>query len=157
MAMMAGGGGGRARRGGRGSYRPMSDINVTPLVDVMLVLLVVFMITAPLLTVGVPVDLPKTEASQMVGQDEPLVVSVNAKGEVFLQETPITLEQLVPRLVAITQNKKDTRIFVRGDRAIAYGKVMEVMGTVNLAGFSRVALVTQLPQQDTGSGKARAK
>ena len=157
MAMMAGGGGGRARRGGRGSYRPMSDINVTPLVDVMLVLLVVFMITAPLLTVGVPVDLPKTEASQMVGQDEPLVVSVNAKGEVFLQETPITLEQLVPRLVAITQNKKDSRIFVRGDRAIAYGKVMEVMGTVNLAGFSRVALVTQLPQQDTGSGKARAK
>ena len=157
MAMMAGGGGGRVRRGGRGSNRPMSDINVTPLVDVMLVLLVVFMITAPLLTVGVPVDLPKTEASQMVGQDEPLVVSVNAKGEVFLQETPITLEQLVPRLVAITQNKKDTRIFVRGDRAIAYGKVMEVMGTVNLAGFSRVALVTQLPQQDTGSGKARAK
>lgn len=157
MAMMAGGGGGRARRGGRGSYRPMSDINVTPFVDVMLVLLVVFMVAAPLLTVGVPVDLPRTEASQMVGQDEPLVVSVNAKGEVYLQETPITLEQLVPRLVAITQNKKDTRIFVRGDRAIAYGKVMEVMGTVNLAGFSRVALVTQLPQQDTGSGKARAK
>ena len=120
----------------------MSDINVTPLVDVMLVLLVVFMITAPLLTVGVPVDLPKTNASQMVGQDEPLVISVNAKGEVFLQETKITLEQLVPRLEAITQNKKDTRIFVRGDRAIAYGQVMEMMGTVNLAGFTRVALVT---------------
>jgi biopolymer transport protein TolR len=155
MAMMTGGGGGRGR--GRRGHVPMSDINVTPLVDVMLVLLVVFMITAPLLTVGVPVDLPRTEASQMVGQDEPLVISVNAKGEVFLQETPITLEQLVPRLEAITQNKRDTRIFVRGDRAIAYGKVMEVMGTVNLAGFSRVALVTQLPKQDGGAGEGRGR
>ena len=152
MAMMSGNGGGRGRSRGRGGHIPMSDINVTPLVDVMLVLLVVFMITAPLLTVGVPVDLPKTNASQMVGQDEPLVISVNAKGEVFLQETKITLEQLVPRLEAITQNKKDTRIFVRGDRAIAYGQVMEMMGTVNLAGFTRVALVTQLPQGDSAGG-----
>lgn len=152
MAMMSGNGGGRGRSRGRGGHIPMSDINVTPLVDVMLVLLVVFMITAPLLTVGVPVDLPKTNASQMVGQDEPLVISVNAKGEVFLQETKITLDQLVPRLEAITQNKKDTRIFVRGDRAIAYGQVMEVMGTVNLAGFTRVALVTQLPQGDGVGG-----
>jgi biopolymer transport protein TolR len=132
----------------------MSEINVTPMVDVMLVLLVVFMVSAPLMTVGVPVDLPKTDASQMVGQDEPLVVSVNEKGEVFLQETKITLEQPVPRLVAITQNKKDTRIFVRGDKAIAYGQVMEVMGTVNLAGFTRVALLTQLP---TGTGAGGAK
>jgi len=130
----------------------MSEINVTPMVDVMLVLLVVFMISAPLMTVGVPVDLPKTNASQMVGQDEPLVVSVNAKGEVFLQETKIGLEQLVPRLEAITQNKKDTRIFVRGDAAIAYGKVMEVMGTVNQAGFSRVALLTQLPKGNSAGG-----
>ena len=150
MAMMSGNGGGRGRRR-RGSYVPMSEINVTPMVDVMLVLLVVFMVSAPLMTVGVPVDLPQTDAAQMVGQDEPLVVSVNAKGEVFLQETRITLEQLVPRLVAITQNKKDTRIFVRGDKAIAYGQVMEVMGTVNLAGFTRVALLTQLPS-GTGAG-----
>ncbi|MDE0797383.1 MAG: protein TolR [Alphaproteobacteria bacterium] len=150
MAMMSGNGGGRGRRR-RGSYVPMSEINVTPMVDVMLVLLVVFMVSAPLMTVGVPVDLPQTDAAQMVGQDEPLVVSVNAKGEVFLQETKITLEQLVPRLVAITQNKKDTRIFVRGDKAIAYGQVMEVMGTVNLAGFTRVALLTQLPS-GTGAG-----
>ena len=148
--MMSGNGGGRGRRR-RGSYVPMSEINVTPMVDVMLVLLVVFMVSAPLMTVGVPVDLPQTDAAQMVGQDEPLVVSVNAKGEVFLQETKITLEQLVPRLVAITQNKKDTRIFVRGDKAIAYGQVMEVMGTVNLAGFTRVALLTQLPS-GTGAG-----
>lgn len=151
MAMMSGNGGGRGRRSGRGSYIPMSEINVTPMVDVMLVLLVVFMVSAPLMTAGVPVDLPKTDASQMVGQDEPLVISVNAKGEVFLQETQITLEQLVPRLEAITQNKKDTRIFVRGDKAIAYGQVMEVMGTVNLAGFTRVALLTQLPS-GTGAG-----
>ena len=150
MAMMSENGGGRGRRR-RGSYVPMSEINVTPMVDVMLVLLVVFMVSAPLMTVGVPVDLPQTDAAQMVGQDEPLVVSVNAKGEVFLQETKITLEQLVPRLVAITQNKKDTRIFVRGDKAIAYGQVMEVMGTVNLAGFTRVALLTQLPSR-TGAG-----
>jgi biopolymer transport protein TolR len=153
MAMMSGNGG-RGRRNRRDSYVPMSEINVTPMVDVMLVLLVVFMVSAPLMTVGVPVDLPKTDASQMVGQDEPLVVSVNEKGEVFLQETKITLEQLVPRLVAITQNKKDTRIFVRGDKAIAYGQVMEVMGTVNLAGFTRVALLTQLP---TGTGAGGAK
>ena len=153
MAMMSGNDG-RGRRNRRGSYVPMSEINVTPMVDVMLVLLVVFMVSAPLMTVGVPVDLPKTDASQMVGQDEPLVVSVNDKGEVFLQETKITLEQLVPRLVAITQNKKDTRIFVRGDKAIAYGQVMEVMGTVNLAGFTRVALLTQLP---TGTGAGGAK
>ena len=152
MAMTSENGGRRGR--GRGTYTPMSDINVTPMVDVMLVLLVVFMITAPLLTVGVPVDLPKTAASQMVGQDEPLVVTVDAKGEVFLQETKITLDQLVPRLSAITANKKDTRIFVRGDKAIAYGKVMEVMGTVNLAGFSRVALITQLPR-NTSAGEAK--
>ena len=131
----------------------MSEINVTPLVDVMLVLLVVFMVTAPLLTVGVPVDLPKTRASQMVGQDEPLVITVNERGEVFLQETKITLDQLVPRLGAITRNKKETRIFVRGDRTIAYGQVMEVMGTVNLAGFNRVALVTQLPRNSGTGGK----
>ena len=152
MAMMSGNGNGRGRRSRRGSYIPMSDINVTPMVDVMLVLLVVFMVSAPLMTVGVPVDLPKTDAVQMVGQDEPLVVSVNAKGIVFLQDTEVTLEQLAPRLLAITQNKKDTRIFVRGDKAIAYGQVMEVMGTVNLAGFTRVALLTKLPSGPRAGG-----
>lgn len=152
MAMMNGGGGRTGRGRGRGGHIPMSEINVTPMVDVMLVLLVVFMISAPLMTVGVPVDLPKTNASQMVGQDEPLVISVNAEGEVFLQETRIGLDQLVPRLEAITQNKKDTRIFVRGDAAIDYGKVMEVMGTVNLAGFTRVALLTQLPKGNRAGG-----
>lgn len=154
MAMMSGNGKGQGSPSRRGSYIPMSEINVTPMVDVMLVLLVVFMVSAPLMTVGVPVDLPQTDASQMVGQDEPLVVTVNAKGVVFLQETEVTLDQLVPRLLAITQNKKGTRIFVRGDKAIAYGQVMEVMGTVNLAGFTRVALLTQLP---SGSGARGTK
>lgn len=135
----------------------MSEINVTPFVDVMLVLLVVFMITAPLLTVGVPVDLPKTAASRMVGQDEPLVITVRADGKVYIQDTEIELARLVPRLQAITENKRDTRIFVRGDKAVAYGRVMHVMGTVNLAGFERVALITQMPARDGAKSADRAE
>lgn len=127
------------------AYRPMSEINVTPFVDVMLVLLVVFMVTAPLLTVGVPVDLPKTEAKPIVEAEEPLVISVDAEGTIFIQDTPVELENLVPRLQAITENKPDTRIYVRGDKSINYGRIVEVMGTVNVAGFSRVALVAELP------------
>ena len=129
---------------GRG-YRPMSEINVTPFVDVMLVLLVVFMVTAPLLTVGVPIDLPKTQAPVLQGQDEPLTISVDAEGVIFLQETEVTLRDLVPRLIAITERKSDTRIFVRGDQAIHYGRIMDVMGTIGSAGFTRVALVAQAP------------
>lgn len=135
-------GGGRNRR----QRQPMSEINVTPMVDVMLVLLIIFMVTAPLLTVGVPVDLPKTEASEITGQDEPLVISVNREGRVFLQETEVDPDQLVPRLQAITGNKPDTRIFVRGDRSVAYGRIVEVMSTINRAGFSRVALIAELPK-----------
>jgi len=144
-------------RGSRGStrYRPMSEINVTPMVDVMLVLLVVFMITAPLLTVGVPVALPKTEASRIVGQDEPLVITVRADGKVYLQDTEIDMAHLIPRLNAITENHKDTRIFLRGDKAIAYGRVMAVMGSVNLAGFDRVALITELPRSEEQSGAGK--
>jgi len=130
-----------------GSYRPMSEINVTPMVDVMLVLLVVFMITAPLLTVGVPVDLPKTKSSVIVGEDEPLVVTLNAEGKLFLQDTEVALDKLVARLTAITENRKETRVFVRGDRKIAYGKIMEVMGLINRAGFDRVALITEVPRE----------
>ena len=125
--------------------RPMSEINVTPLVDVMLVLLVIFMVTAPLLTVGVQVDLPKTKASLIPGEDEPLTISVNAEGTIFLQETELELAALAPRLAAITGNNPDVRIFVRGDKAISYGRVMEVMGTINAAGFRKVALVAQMP------------
>ena len=134
-------------------YQPMSEINVTPFVDVMLVLLVVFMVTAPLLTVGVEVDLPKTKAQPMTQVEEPLVISIDAEGILYIQDTSVELEQLVPRLVAITQNKPDTRIYVRGDRSVEYGRVMEVMGRVNNAGFTRVALVAELPSPDD---KARA-
>ncbi len=130
----------------RRTYRPLSEINVTPFVDVMLVLLIVFMITAPLLTVGVPVDLPKTKAKSIAESQEPLVISVDAEGQVFIQDTVVELENLVPRLKAITENKADTRIYVRGDKGINYGRVMEVMGTVNVAGFTRVALVAELPK-----------
>jgi len=131
------------RLGRRRGHRPMSDINVTPMVDVMLVLLVIFMVTAPLLTVGVQVDLPKTKAAAIPGQDEPLAITVDAKGRIFLQNTELTLEALAPRLIAITNHNANARIFVRGDKNIAYGRVMEVMGTINAAGFNKVALVTE--------------
>ena len=153
MAMTGLNGGLRGRK--VGSYRPMSEINVTPMVDVMLVLLVVFMVTAPLLTVGVPVDLPKTKASVIVGEDEPLVVTLNAEGKLILQDTEVELDQLVARLVAITENRKETRVFVRGDRKIAYGEVMQVMGRINLAGFTRVALITELPREPRESARAK--
>ena len=132
----------RYRSGTRGRHPPMAEINVTPFVDVMLVLLVVFMITAPLLTVGVPIDLPKTAALTIEGQDEPLSITVDAEGLIFLQETAVKLDQLVPRLIAITGRKPDTRIFVRGDESIEYGRVMQVMGAITAAGFRRVALIT---------------
>ena len=145
MTMNGGRSGGRLARGH--DYRPMSEINVTPMVDVMLVLLIIFMVTAPLLTVGVPVDLPKTKASLIPGKDEPLVITIDGMGRVFLQETEIELEKLVPRLRAITANKENTRIFVRGDRSVFYGQIMEVMGTVNAAGFAKVALIVELPTE----------
>lgn len=126
-------------------YQPMAEINVTPFVDVMLVLLVVFMITAPLLTVGVKVDLPSAEANVIQGNDEPLTVSINSVGQIYLQESPIVLPDLVPKLRAITGENPDTRIFVRGDKEINYGLVMEIMSAINSAGFSKVALITKMP------------
>lgn len=131
--------------------RPMAEINVTPFVDVMLVLLIVFMVTAPLLTVGVPVDLPKTKA-QPLGQDrEPLSVSVRKDGNIYLQNTPIEEDALVARLEAISKNGYDQRIFVRGDKSVDYGRVMEVMGLLNAAGFTHIGLVTDVPK--TGDKK----
>ncbi len=122
---------------------PMSEINVTPFDDVMLVLLIIFMITAPLLTVGVKVDLPQTAAPPISGDDEPLTITIDKTGAIFLQETEVVLDELIPKLQAITERRAETRIFVRGDRDIAYGHVMEVMGAVNGAGFANVALVTE--------------
>ena len=133
----------------------MSEINVTPMVDVMLVLLIVFMVTAPLLTVGVQIDLPKTKAKILQGQDEPLAITIDVQGQVFLQDTEIDIEGLVPRLRAITDNNPDVRIFVRGDASVKYGRVMEVMGTVNVAGYKKVALVTQKQKKRRRKKKSR--
>jgi biopolymer transport protein TolR len=140
---MAGG----LRNGGDGDrrqrYKPMSEINVTPMVDVMLVLLVIFMVAAPLLTVGVPVELPQTKAPAITEQKEPLVITVNAEGKLFLQNGAIEDDELVPRLQAITKSNPQADIYVRGDRAIDYGRVMEVMGMVGAAGFTKVSLITE--------------
>ncbi|MBB3898279.1 protein TolR [Roseococcus suduntuyensis] len=136
--------------GGRSRYRPMSDINVTPFVDVMLVLLIIFMVAAPMMTTGVPVDLPRTAAQPLNQEQEPLTISVNSEGAIFLQETEVPLDGLVARLQAIAQARPEgtpePRIFVRGDRAISYGRVMEVMGTISAGGFSRVALLAEQQQ-----------
>ena len=137
------------RRGRRKRRLPMSDINVTPFVDVMLVLLVVFMVTAPLLTVGVPVDLPKAQASLIQEPDEPLSVTVDFEGRVYLQNSEIELRKLTARLIAVTGANPDIRIFVRGDKTIDYGRVLQVMGTINAAGFKRVALITEMPDRVT--------
>ena len=125
----------------------MSEINVTPMVDVMLVLLVVFMVTAPLRTVGVPVDLPKTDAQQISTPEEPVVITIDANNRVYIQETEVPLENLAARLAAITGANPDTKIYVRGDRSIAYGRIMEVMGSVSQAGFKKVSLLANLPDK----------
>jgi biopolymer transport protein TolR len=137
---------------GEDRYEPLAEINVTPMVDVMLVLLIIFMVSAPLLTVGVPLDLPQTQAKSLDQDKEPLTVSVNVKGQVYLQNTEIPLEEVVPKLKAITDARggADERIYVRGDRQVDYGTVMKVMGRISAAGFRRVALVTEIEQ---GSGR----
>jgi biopolymer transport protein TolR len=122
--------------------KPMSEINVTPFVDVMLVLLIIFMVTAPMLTVGVQVDLPESAADSLPDDQEPLTVTINSKGEIFIQEHQVNFNQVVPKLLAIAKNRTDTRIYVRGDKTINYGRVLEVMGTLSGAGFSKVALVS---------------
>ena len=133
------------RSGRRRSTGFNSTINITPLVDVMLVLLIIFMVTAPMLTVGVPVDLPKTQAAQMNDSIEPLVVSVNAKGETYIQEALVPMSAMIDRLKAITNNNPEAKIYVRGDHKRAYGKVMEVMGAIAAAGFQKVSLIAELP------------
>ena len=126
----------------------MSEINVTPFVDVMLVLLIVFMVTAPLLTVGIPVDLPKVKASALTDQKDPLEITVKIGGEIYLGESEVDVDNLIPRLYAITELNKEARIYVRGDRVVAYGSIMEIMSLVNSAGYIKVALVTQNPKDN---------
>ena len=139
--------GGAGFRSARARRRrpPMSEINVTPFVDVMLVLLIVFMIAAPLLTVGVEVDLPDAELGELSGSDEPVEVTIQADGSLFLMETPVTLGQLGPRLAAIAGHNPDLRVFVRGDAGVAYGEVMAVMAVLNQAGFGNLALEAERP------------
>lgn len=151
MAMSVGsngGGGGRrgSRRGG-GKKKPMSDINVTPLVDVMLVLLIIFMVAAPMMTVGVPIDLPETQAKAMNADTQPITISVNPAGEVFLQETPIAIDEVVAKLQAIATTGYNERIYVRGDTAAAYGTVMKVMARISAAGYKNIGLVTLQEQE----------
>jgi biopolymer transport protein TolR len=126
----------------------MAEINVTPMVDVMLVLLIIFMVSAPLLTVGVPIDLPQSQAANLQPENEPLAISINVKGQIFLQNSEIKLEELVPKLKAVTQARggADERIFVRGDKTVDYGTIMRVMGRLSAAGFRRVGLVTEVEQ-----------
>jgi len=121
----------------------MSEINVTPFVDVMLVLLIVFMVTAPLLTVGIPVDLPKVKASALTDQKDPLEITVKLDGDIFLGESKVKVDNLIARLNAITNQNTEARIYVRGDRVVAYGRIMEIMSLVNSAGYVKVALVTE--------------
>jgi biopolymer transport protein TolR len=132
------------RSGKGGAHQPMAEINVTPMVDVILVLLIIFMVTSPLMVAGVTVDLPETTAAPMTGQDEPISVTVDSNGDVYIQETKIKKADLATKLQAIVGEKKDSRIFVRGDKTIDYGKVMEVVGAINAAGFTKVALLTEV-------------
>ncbi|TNM62705.1 protein TolR [Aliirhizobium smilacinae] len=151
MGMSAGGanasGGGRRGRRGRRRGGVISEINVTPLVDVMLVLLIIFMVAAPMMTVGVPIDLPQTQAKAMNSDTQPITISVNPAGEVYLQETPIAIDEVVPKLEAIATTGYNERIYVRGDTAAAYGVVMKVMARISAAGYKNIGLVT-LQEQD---------
>ena len=147
MSVGSAGGGGR-RSGRRGRSRAlMSEINVTPLVDVMLVLLIIFMVAAPMMTVGVPIDLPETQAKPLNAETQPITVSVNDKGQIFLQETEIPIEEVVPKLEAIAQTGYEERIYVRADKQSAYGTVMQVMARISAAGFKNLGLITLQEQE----------
>jgi biopolymer transport protein TolR len=128
----------------RNRRRLMNEINVTPMVDVMLVLLIVFMITSPMLVAGIEVDLPETEAAPVSGQFKPLVISIDKNEEIFLIETKINPEELIPKLKSVTKEKKDTRIFVKGDKTVSYGTIVELMSRIHSAGFTKVALISDI-------------
>ena len=134
---------GGGRRGRARKHTPMHEINVTPFVDVMLVLLIIFMVTAPLLTVGVPIELPETKGQQLQTNKEPLTISVQRDGKVYIQETEVRLDEMVAKLRAIAKSGYDEQIFIRGDKGIDYGTVMRVMGRIKTAGFTKVSLVTE--------------
>lgn len=151
MAVSSGGGGGR-RRGRRrgGGSKPMSEINVTPMVDVMLVLLIIFMVAAPLMTVGVPIELPQTQAKQLNTEQKPITISVTNEGAIFLGDNPVTLDDLVAQVGAVAVNGTEDRIYVRGDLAANYGSVMQVMGALSGAGYAKIGLITEQAAQPQG-------
>lgn len=126
----------------------VSEINVTPLVDVMLVLLIIFMVTSPMMVSGISVDLPETNSNPVAGQDEPLTISMDKKGHVYIMETQIPKNALTEKLKAITKSKLDTRIFVRGDKGVLYGDIMEIVSSISAAGFTKVALITQIKHDE---------
>jgi biopolymer transport protein TolR len=134
---------GNGRGAEEGGYRPISEINITPMVDVMLVLLIIFMITAPLLVAGVPVELPKTSAAKVSQPKKPMIVSLDADGFVYIRDEQVTTETLVPRLQALRETEGDTVVYVRGDKSRPYGEVMEILGRVGSSGYSRVSLLSQ--------------
>jgi biopolymer transport protein TolR len=153
--VIQGGGGGKGRRRRRGGARPVSDINITPFVDVMLVLLIIFMVAAPMLTVGVPVELPKTAAQSLPSeQEEPLTVTITGTGEVAIQTTVVPEEELIPRLQGIAAERTTNRIFLRADGSVPYERVMQVMGALNAGGFPNIGLVTDAggPRLDGSEG-----
>ena len=132
------------RRRSRARHAPMSEINVTPFVDVMLVLLIIFMVAAPLMTGGVPIELPKAQGQQLQSSGEPLAISVKTNGDVYIGETPIPLDELPAKLKGIAKNGFDETIFVRGDKGVSYGVIMRVMGRINAGGFTKLSLVTEV-------------
>jgi biopolymer transport protein TolR len=142
-------------KGRRRRHQAMSEINVTPFVDVMLVLLIVFMVTAPLLTVGVPLELPETKSKTVQGNDEPLIISVDAEGRVYIEDLEVGLDNLVPKLQAVVGAKAEQRIFVRGDKDVNYGRVLQVMGEIHDAGFTKVAMISAGVPQSKNPKKQR--
>ena len=147
MAVSGGGGGGRRRGRRRGGNKPMSEINVTPMVDVMLVLLIIFMVAAPMMTVGVPIDLPQTQAQQLSSEREPITISVTNTGAIFLGEQPADLANLIAEVTSRAVNGTEDRVYVRGDLAANYGAVMEVMGALSGAGFAKIGLITEQAEE----------
>ncbi len=148
MAVSSGGGGGRRRGRRRNASKPMSEINVTPMVDVMLVLLIIFMVAAPLMTVGVPIDLPQTQAKQLNTEQKPITISITNEGAIFLGDQPVSIDDLLTQVAAQSTNGTEDRIYVRGDLAANYGSVMQVMGALSGAGYAKIGLITEQAQQD---------
>ena len=153
-ALQGGKSGGRSRRNSRRRSSPITELNMTPFIDVVLVLLIIFMVAAPLLTVGVPIELPKSSAKPLQEETQPITVSVNVNGEIFIQEQTVSLDDLVTKLSAIAKGGTDERVFIRGDKTTNYGLMMRVMGRISGAGYKKIGLVTE--QDESGAATTPA-